>query len=167
MSTDTPVEWADIEGALRAYLRSDSDIQAVVGNRVFFGAPRDSRNAFPLISITRIGGGEQSSEMPLDMAFIQFDIYGQLADEASGGKMQVSRGAQALRKSLSKLRGRTEIAPGVLVSDPRVTTVVYSPLPGDDRPRCFVMAIVPNIVIATGDTYGPGFHDYYGGGGYD
>jgi hypothetical protein len=84
----------------------------------------------------------------MDMPMIQFDIYGRKADEAGGGRLQVTTGATVLRKVLSKMRGETRLDDDTLAWDPRVTTDLFSPLPGDDRPRKIVMAIIPCMKIS-------------------
>lgn len=142
--TTNPEQWPDIEGALRTWLRNDADIQAVVGQRVFFGVPRNSANAFPCIMLTRIGGGQNASEVPLDNPLVQFDIYGQKTSEG-GGRQQVTNIALELRKVLLKIRGRTRLNSTVSAFDVRVTSQVYSPLPADDRPRAIVVVTIPCI----------------------
>src|SRR5688572_25728630 len=144
MSTADPEEWPDIEGALRTWLRADPDIQSFFGQRVFFGAPRHTTTeSFPMIVITRIGGGQRSGDAPMDMPMLQLDVYGRKADEASGGRLAVTQGSALLRKVLSKMRGETRLDDDTVAWDPRVTTVVFSPLPGDDRPRMMVMRSSP------------------------
>lgn len=159
MATDYPEEWPDIEGALREYLRADPDIQAVVGTRVFFGIPRNSEGVFPCIMITRIGGGQTSGEAPLDQPLMQFDIYGKKSEESGGGRLACTQAALALRKALSKMKGRTRLNATVVAWDPRVSSQVFSPLPGDDRPRVLMTATIPCI-------YSPGTEPVYYGGSY-
>lgn len=146
MSTDTPEDWPDIEGALRTWLRQDPGLAALIGNRVFFGIPRNSEGAYPCIMITRIGGGQQSSEVPLDNALIQFDVYGEKADKLGGGRKSTTMVALALRKALSRIRGETRLDEEVVAYDPRITSQIFSPLPGDDRPRIMIVAIIPSVV---------------------
>jgi len=148
MTTSDPEEFADIEGALRTWLRADTDIQAVVDQRVFFGAPRKvtETGTYPMILVTRVGGGDDGAEAPLDRAMIQFDIYGRKAD-AGGSRLEVTNISTVLRKVLAKIRGRTRLDDHVVAFDTRTTVVLYSPLPGDDRPRVILTAIVPNIKL--------------------
>jgi hypothetical protein len=143
VSTITPEDWPDIEGALRNYLRDSLDLAKTdVGSRVFFGVPRDSRNSFPCIALSRIGGGQALGDAPLDNALIQFDVYGLKADDG-GGRNAVTVVALALRKALSTIRGRTRLDDSVVAWDPRVSTQVYSPMPADDRPRIILTVTVP------------------------
>lgn len=149
MTTTVPEEWPDIEGAIRTWLRADTDFQAFFAQRAFFGVPRKTTSSsFPMVCITRIGGGNQSGEAPMDMPMLQLDVYGQKADDVGGGRLQVTRGVQVLRKVLSKMRGETRLDDDTVAWDPRVSTVVFSPLPGDDRPRMMVMAIIPCMKIS-------------------
>lgn len=145
MTTATPEQWPDIEGALRTYLRADTDLAALISNRVFFGVPRDSTDAFPLVMITRIGGGQTSSEVPLDNALIQFDVYGKKSEESGGGRKAVTDIALALRKALSTIRGRTRLDSTVVAFGVVVSSQVFSPLPGDDRPRYLMTVTVSSI----------------------
>lgn len=142
--TNDPEEWPDVEFALRQWLRADTDLQAFVGQRVFFGVPRNSANAFPLIMLTRIGGGQDSSEVPLDNALMQFDVYGRKTNEG-GSRKEVTDIALQLRRSLQKIRGRTRLDDFVSAFDTRVSSQVFSPLPADDRPRILIVATVPAI----------------------
>ena len=151
MTTSDPEEFADVEGALRTWLRADTDIQAAVSNRVFFGAPRKvtetgANSTYPMILITRVGGGDDGGEAPIDRAMIQFDIYGRLANQG-GSRLEVTAIAATLRKVLGKIRGRTRLDDHTVAYDTRTTVVVYSPLPGDDRPRVILTAIVPNVKL--------------------
>jgi hypothetical protein len=66
----------DVEGALRAYLRAESTVSALFGSRVFFGV--DNPSAYPVCTITRIGGGLDGgvAEGLMDVALIQVDVWG-------------------------------------------------------------------------------------------
>lgn len=142
--------WPDIEGALRTWLRADAGLVPLIDGRVFFSVPKNAQgvatDSFPLILITRIGGGESRGEAPLDMALIQFDVMGKLATQAGGGKGTVTTVALALQKAISKIRGRTELVPGVVAFNSRIASSFYSPFPGDDRPRHIITAVIPSIV---------------------
>ena len=137
-------DWPDIEGALRDYLRNDADLVPLINRRVFFVAPK--RAVFPMILVTRIGGGQASGEAPMDTALLQLDIIGKKADEAGGGKGPVTQVALATQKALSKIRGRTVLVPGVTAFDARIASSFYSPFPGDDRPRQIITTVIPSIV---------------------
>lgn len=138
-------DWPDIEGAMRTYLRADADLVPLVNGRVFFSSPKNAQ--YPIIVITRIGGGESAGEAPLDMGFLQIDCIGKKADEQGGGKGPVTQIALAVAKSISKIKSGTEIAPGVRAFNARIASSFYSPFPGDDRPRQIITAVVPSIVI--------------------
>lgn len=147
MGAVTGDDWPDLEGALRTYLRADANLASLVGNRVFFGVPRGAtEESYPLVMITRTGGGQAPGDAPLDLALIQFDCYGKLSDVAGGGRGPTTRVALAVRKALSTIRGRVELTPGVTVFDPRVVSMFYSPLGADDRPRYILTVQVPAIV---------------------
>ena len=139
-------DWPDIEGALRTYLRADTDLAALIGQRVYFGIPRDSTNAFPCVRITRVGGGQDPSQAPLDLALIQFDVYGKTSDEEGGGRGPTTIVKNALKKALSKIQGETRLDANVVAWDTDVRADMYTPLPADDRPRFMLTVLVPNIV---------------------
>lgn len=147
MATNDPDEWPDIEGALRSWLRNDPGLLPLINRRVFFGIPRDSEGSFPCIMITRIGGGDIRGEAPLDQPMLQFDIYGKKADQAGGGRHSTTIVSLELRRALARIKGKTRLDSKVMAWDARVTTVVYSPMPGDDRPRGMLMAIIPCMVV--------------------
>lgn len=139
-------DWPDVEGAIRTFLRNDPGVAALVGKRVFFSVPKKAE--FPMILVTRIGGGESAGEAPLDLALIQFDIYGKKADEAGGGRAPVAAISSSVKKAISKIRGRVELVPGVTAFNARIASTFYSALPGDDRPRIIITAVIPAMVTA-------------------
>jgi hypothetical protein len=93
--------WPDVEGALRDYLRADSDM---TGIGVWFALPDDP--VFPNVQIIRISGGESAtSEAPVDLCLVQMDVRGPVK------RLSVATAALGnLRKSLSKIRGRVQVA---------------------------------------------------------
>lgn len=151
MSTEGE-DWPDVEGAMRTYLRNDAGLVPLINGRVFFSVPKNSsgkgvaEGSFPLILVTRIGGGESRGEAPLDMALLQFDVMGKKSEQAGGGKGPTTIVALALQKAISKIRGRTELTPGVTAFNARIASSFYSPFPGDDRPRQIITAVIPSIV---------------------
>lgn len=74
---------ADVEGALRTYLRNDAEVAALFGTRIFFGV--DDPSAYPVCVLTRIGGGLDggTAEGLLDLALIQLDVWGDKHDKQS------------------------------------------------------------------------------------
>ena len=139
-------DWPDIEGAMRTYLRNDAGVAAIFNGRVFFSVPKKAGTLFPMVLVTRIGGGESAGEAPLDLALLQFDVIGKKPDEVGGGKGPVTLGSLAVKKAISKIRGRLELVPGVTAFNSRIASTFYSPLPGDDRPRIIITAVIPSIV---------------------
>jgi hypothetical protein len=131
-------DWPDIEKGLRAYLRADPDVTALVNSRVFFGVPRKDP-IFPLITVSRIGGGEDRSEADVDVAVYSVSCWG------NSSKQEALDVANAVRKALRKIRGRTALAPGVIAFGATVDTVLWRPDPADDRPRYIVTGQVTAI----------------------
>ncbi len=72
----------DVEGAVRAYLRTDSPaVTAVFGQRVFFGV--DDPSEYPVCTVQRIGGGLDTLEGLQDLALLQIDVWGNVHDKAT------------------------------------------------------------------------------------
>jgi Protein of unknown function (DUF3168) len=129
--------WPDVEGALRTWLRDDPTMLAVVNRRVFFGVPAQGA-LFPLITISRVGGGENSSEAAIDEAAIQFSVWGQARADCTAAML-------ALRAALHKIRGRTALTGAVTAYGATINSVVWQPDPADARPRFIVTALVTAI----------------------
>ena len=140
--------WPDAEGALRTWLRADSELSALIGNRVFFSFPKggDEGN-FPAVLLTRIGGSTLPTEAPIDNILFQFDVLGKLPDVVGGGLGPTLNVARTLCKVLTKLRGKTDLGGGVRAFDARISSQFDSPMPGDNRPRRIVTAVIPFILV--------------------
>jgi len=137
-------DWPDLEGGMRTWLRADVALTALVGNRVFFGVPRGAVDAtFPLVTIQRVGGGQDSSEVPIDLALIQVDAWGTVADK--GGKAVAWAVVNALRSRLETMRDRTALATGIDAFGAEVVGVVWAPDSADDRPRYTLTVEVTGI----------------------
>lgn len=130
----TVIALPDVEGALRSWLRSQSEISAVVSTRVFFGVPDDT--AFPLISLFRLGGTDQTGEAPLDDALIQFDCWGGIKNKA-----QAFQVANAVRGVLRAMTPQL-LTPEVYGYGASPSAPFWSPDPEDDRARYVVTASV-------------------------
>lgn len=63
----------DVEALTCNYLRRRTDIAALVGLRVYTALPPDPQ--WPLITITRIGGGPDAWPYRLDQARLQIDCW--------------------------------------------------------------------------------------------
>lgn len=66
---------ADVEKIVSAYLRSRSEVTALVSDRVYTEIPSDA--TVPLVVLNRLGGAPvRSRQLWLDSARLQFDCYG-------------------------------------------------------------------------------------------
>lgn len=84
----------DVERLLSSWLRTRSEITAIVDDRVVTVMP--NRAAFPLLKITQIAGSPVFSRpLYLDEAYIQFDAYG-------GPKVQARELVDLTRKALAE-----------------------------------------------------------------
>lgn len=117
----------DIEGGVRTHLRATAAISALVGQRVYFGVP--SNPTWPLITVQRVGGGDDPGEAPLDLPLVQIDCYG-----AERNKIQARAVADAVRAWAKGFRRVTALGNGTSVYGFEVEDDRSLP-DGTDRPR--------------------------------
>lgn len=135
----------DVEGAVRTLLRADAALVAVVGQRVFFGVPKGAVEAtFPLITVSRVGGGDDAGDAPLDVAMVQLDCWGGIDGSGNGRKAEATALVNTLRSTLRAVNG-TQVGT-VTLFGVNVESVVWLPDPNSDRPRYVVTAEVAAIV---------------------
>lgn len=134
------VEWPDVEGGIRDYLRGHTDVAAAVGARVFFGVPDEP--TFPLVAVRRVGGGDDTSEAPIDQALIQLDCWGGVDAAGHGKKAEADTVRRAVRQALYEIRGATALNASTVAYGAAVTSDVFLPDPNNDRPRYAVTALV-------------------------
>lgn len=137
------VEYPDVEGGLRAYLRAHTDCVAVLGTRVWFARP--DKADYPLAVVQLVGAVDDGSEAPIDQALVQIDIHGPLHANKHPDKATTYAAAAAVRQALYDLnRGDTtvEIADGnsVRLMGSNVQSSVYLPDPDNGRPRYAITA---------------------------
>lgn len=133
--------WPDVEGLLRTYLRADAGVAAIVGQRVFFGVPRGATEAtYPLVVVQRVGGGQDASEAPLDVALVQVDCWGSIAN-GNGLKAACTALVNSVRAALEAVgTDQTSALKGA-----GVESVLWLPEVDNDRPRYAVTAVVSAI----------------------
>lgn len=137
MTTET---YPNVEEALRTFLRANAGLTALVGNRVFYDIPSDT--AYPLIVISRIGGGDDESEACIDQAVMRFAVWGN-----HNARSATNAVVAALRSALRSIRGSTLIATGVRAYGATVDSVIFAPDPETNRPRFIVTARVTAIAV--------------------
>jgi len=125
----------DTEGAVRAWLRTVPTVTALVGQRVFLGVDRPS--AYPCVALVRIGGGIAASEGLLDLALLQFDVWGDRHDKAGA-----FAATGAVVEALHQLHRATH--QGVLLHGASVQSWLFQP---DDSERA--RYIITAQVVAT------------------
>lgn len=118
----------DVEGALRDWLRGRSAIEALVDERVFFGVSGDNAQ----IVVQRVGGGDDLSEAPLDIALIQLDLWG---SKSSPSKADLDELRRTVRAELYQLREATALNDDVTAYGANVASDLWRPDPANDRPR--------------------------------
>jgi hypothetical protein len=143
------VTYPDVEGALRTWLRANATVNALVGQRVFFGVPKQAtEQSFPLLTIARVGGGGDPSDASVDAATIQIDCWGTI-DKVSGyGKKSVATElAAAVREALESLTNGGALTASVQSLGAEVVSSLWAPDPDDDRPRYSLTANVWTISL--------------------
>jgi len=136
----------DVEGGLRTYLRANTGVSTIVGQRVFFGVPKSAVEAtFPLVTVQRVGGGDPGGEAPVDVALVQIDCWGSIDSSGNGDKAEAWTVVNAVRSALRVVNGRTTLKSGVAAFGITVESVVWLPDPDNDRPRYSVTAEVTAI----------------------
>lgn len=132
------MSWPDVEGAVRDHLRNDPTVAGLVGQRVFFGVPLDANgnvtSQLPLVTVQRVGGGDDDSEAPVDQALIQIDCWA-----ASRNKAQAHQVASAVRTALTEIR--TVPVGSTVLHGATVESVIWAPDP-KDHPRYSLTALV-------------------------
>lgn len=137
----------DVEGGVRTFLRAQAGVTAIVGQRVFFGIPKNAdENTFPLVVVSRVGGGDDpEGEAPVDNALMQIDCWGGIDTSGNGKKAQAVALVNAVRDALFAVRGRTALSSTVDAAGIVVQSVVWLPDPSNDRPRYSLTAEVTAI----------------------
>lgn len=135
------MSWPDVEGAMKDYLATNVASAKGVYLGVPEGALDDSADTkmFPMITVQRVGGGQDPSEADVDLALIQLMVIGR------------KRGAQGCwdctaetRSVLAAIRGNTTLRADVVAYGAEVSSVLYTP-DVDGRPR---YAITTEVVAA-------------------
>lgn len=125
----------DAERLVSAWLRAQAEVTAVVGPRVFVGLV-PAGQAFPLVTVERIGGVPHPGPLHLDRARLQIDAWGRgsTASPVPSGRAQV-RDLAALVQALlhERLPGRHEL--GVVTAVEEDLGLSWSPDPEDGRDR--------------------------------
>ena len=136
----------DVEGALVTFLKANAGVSAIVAARVFFGLPKGATEAtYPLIVVMRVGGGDDASEVPIDNALVQIDVWGAISTKGYGLKAGCTTLANAVRSACRSVVGSTTIAPGVDAAGIQVQSAIWMPDPANDRPRYVLTAEVSAI----------------------
>lgn len=134
MAEDT---YPDGEGALRTYLRADTGVVAVASTRVFFGIPDEP--TFPLVTVARVGGGDDPSDACIDLGLYQVDCWGAFFDEVDETKAHHGDKAtcDSLRRAVrAALRAITNTTVGsTFLYGATVQSDVALSDPADGRPR--------------------------------
>lgn len=137
--------YPDVEGAVRALLRANTGVAALVSTRVFFGVPRNAEEVdYPLVTVSRVGGGQAPGPTPLDVALIQVDVWGKFLASGPGDKAGATAVLNAVRSALDVTQSVTPLT-GHQILGAESGTVIWLPDPDTDRPRYTLTAEVSAI----------------------
>ena len=114
----------DVEGDVRAMLRDDPDVAALVGARVFLSTRALTEASYPCVVVTLAGSSDDTSEAPIDLALVQLDCWGPMTSKSVTTDV-VNAVRSALHRHGIDVAGR-----------------VWAPDPDDRRPRYVVTAAV-------------------------
>lgn len=126
-------ELPDVEGALVAFLKANTAVAALVATRVFYGIPK-ATPVWPLVTVARIGGGDDASDAPVDEGVLQVDCWGTISTSGYGQKLPCTQLKNAVRSALRSFTGGV-LATGVYAGGITVQSDIWLPDPADDRPR--------------------------------
>jgi hypothetical protein len=127
--------WPDVEGAVKDYLVSEVASARGAYYAVPVGA-LGTPSMFPMLIVQRVGGGQDPSEAPVDLALMQITVIGRERDKEGCWNT-----TSETRDALAAIRGNTPIRSDVMAYGAEVESVVYSP-DTDGRPRYVVTAMV-------------------------
>jgi hypothetical protein len=109
----------DVEALVSQYLRSQSEVTAYVGQRVYTSLPESK--TFPLVRIVRIGGAPKMSRpLVVDSAHLQIDVFG-------GSKATALDAIDAIREELAKVVDEDPVQPLGVVCGVRFGPLAYLP----------------------------------------
>ncbi len=145
MSDTLPV---DPEGDFRTWLRSLASVQAVVGGAVkprgWFQVPDDADETdYPLVTVERIGGTDDTSDAAIDTPLFQVTVVGERR-----GKQVAASLAATIRSELRALRWAPPTTWGAsLHLGSNVESSAYLADPIDSRPR-YVLTVSAQLTAA-------------------
>lgn len=135
----------DTEGACRAWLRATSSVTALVGSRSFFSVPDDAdEDDYPMVTVERVGGGEDGSEAAIDVAVLQLKIHGKRRGKAAAHAIK-----SAIRSELRAIRSPVAWTPTVTCYGAHVESDLYLQDPQDRRPA-YVLTVTVTATVTSG-----------------
>lgn len=132
--------YPDVEGAVKAWLPTVSEVAAMVDDRVFFSVP--DQTSWPLIVVTQVAFGPDSAATPTSTPWIQFDCWAEPTPSATKlRKKQAGDLALVVCGALDSLKA------GTVVNDThflwaRVLSSLPEPNPATNQARYVVTAEV-------------------------
>lgn len=90
---------ADAERIVSAYLRSVPSLDALVGDRIYTEIPRrETDRVFPLVVLSRVGGGPTGSPHFLDRVLLSVSVWG-------GTKYEARQIAATIQAEIDEISG--------------------------------------------------------------
>lgn len=117
----------DAEALVSQYLRSQSEVTSLVGQRIYTALPADP--SFPCVRLTRIGGvPKMSRPVHVDSAHLQIDVFG-------GSKATALDTVDAIREELAKVVDEDPVQPLGVVCGVRFGPLAYLPDDAFEKPK--------------------------------
>lgn len=117
----------DAERIVTTFLRSRSEVAALVDDRVYAEIPRKvADRVFPLVRVSRTGGGPTESPLHMDRAILAVDVWG-------GTKFEAQAVAAAIMAVLDDIGGYS--AHGGYSTGSSLGTLRYVPDESFEPPR--------------------------------
>lgn len=113
----------DVEGGLKAWLLTKTDVTDLVGARIGFGV--DPRSAYPAVAIRLIGNIPETSEAPIYRRLVQIDVF----DEGRQ-KTRCFAVCAAIEEALGSIRQATALGSDVVAWGADIQSTIYLPDPG-------------------------------------
>lgn len=130
----TAVVVPDVEGGVRDWLNSQSDLTGTYG-KVWFSV--DPRQEFPYATLQLISAVPETSDAPVFRIMVQIDVYDDIRQRARCFRM-----TGLIIGHLQSIRQATALNADVVAYGAEVQSVTYLPDPGDAKPRYSLTVLV-------------------------
>lgn len=135
----TTLVYADVEGAVRDWLKDASEIAALVDGRVFFAIPEPTN--WPLIVVHQVSGGPDAGEAPISNSLIQIDCWSGPTKTGKANKAEATEVMNAVVGAVQSLTCGTSMGTAGVALGARIQNVSWLPDPDTNQARYVVDAL--------------------------